>query len=131
MELSALPYAPAGVNVVCGSLNNVAATLLTIPAGRTFIGEIVISAAIASTAARSFQPAVMTQNVAGIFPQNAILARLWLQTGATSGSNVYGSQAFAVTIVNATSSATTVISLITGNSGTETTANFTMNGVLV
>lgn len=130
LEISTSPTPPVGANVLCGAVDNAAATLIAIPANRTWTGEIVISASAAGTAALTFKPNVVTPNTAGVFPQNQVVARVvasWVVT--TAGSNSV-SQAFKVTVVNTTGSAINLTTVLTG-SGTTTTAEFTANGVLL
>lgn len=130
MEL-AISTPPNPGAILCGAVVDTAGTLITIPANRTWVGEIVVSVAVASTAARNFQPNVVTPNTAGVFPQNRIVAQVVVQTGATSGTSVADTQAFKVIVANTTGSPINLTTVLTGESTTETTATFTANGIIL
>jgi len=131
MDINVSPSKPGGANILDGAVLDTAGTLISIPANRTWVGEIIISAAVASTAARNFQPNVTTPNTAGVAPLNMVVARVIVQTGATSGTSVATCQKFSVTVVNDTGSAIALTTVLTGESTTETTASFQANGVLL
>jgi len=128
MEVTTVPTPPIGANILCGSLDDATGTIITIPAGRTWVGHIVINATVAHTVVATCKVTVATPNTAGVFPQNTVVARAVSQCPA-NGSNSSDSASF-VTVVNTTGSgiALTVAETVSAGTGV---SSVQANGVLL
>ena len=129
MEFTTTTPPAAAQNLLCASLNDTTGTLLAVPAGRTWVGEIVVCVSATHTVATTNQVTVATPNTAGVFPQNQVVARAGVTVPANGVDTVTAT--FKVTVINTTGSSINLTVAEVESVGGTTAKFVTANGVLL
>lgn len=101
LTTSAVAVAPAAANVVAGRATVDAATIITIPAGRTWKGSVSLSGALGTAPAVAGATATPTVSIAGVgaVPAAGAIVGLALRTGGGVATGTVGTNAEAATTI--------------------------------
>lgn len=129
-----LPALPSTANILAGSVATTGGTVITIPIGRIWVGQITLSASITGAAgAQTSSPTVTIVSSGTSFPvTTTVLAALQLTTGAGATANATAGQVtVGVTIAAPTAANNATVQLNNGGATAPTAMIATASGVLL